>query len=194
VKWIVSASLCACVAVAAGCNANKKTSPTASAIPPLNAAVLNVPAAPSAQYTPPAVKQPVVYDSAQPIAAAPQVAPAPAPAPAALFKPQAQAQPASEMALADYSEPAAAPTIHRATPMIRRSAPAITHTAPAHHTRAKSLASSAHGAKYKIKKGDSLWSIAQSRYGNGNRWKTIARANPKINPNHILAGTTIVLP
>ena len=50
------------------------------------------------------------------------------------------------------------------------------------------------GTKYKIKKGESLWSIAQSRYGNGNKWKAIAAANPQIDPNHVQAGQTIILP
>jgi nucleoid-associated protein YgaU len=50
------------------------------------------------------------------------------------------------------------------------------------------------GTRYKVKKGESLWSIAQARYGNGNRWKTIAAANPTIDPNRIQAGQTIVLP
>jgi 5'-nucleotidase len=45
-----------------------------------------------------------------------------------------------------------------------------------------------------VKRGDSLWSIAQTRYGNGNKWKTIAAANPNINPDRIQAGQTIVLP
>ena len=52
----------------------------------------------------------------------------------------------------------------------------------------------ASGTRYTVRKGDSLWSIAQTRYGNGNRWKTIAAANPSIDPNRIQAGQTIVLP
>ena len=50
------------------------------------------------------------------------------------------------------------------------------------------------GTKYKIKKGESLWSIAQAKYGNGNKWKAIAAANPSVNPNKVQAGQTIVLP
>ena len=55
-------------------------------------------------------------------------------------------------------------------------------------------AKSAGGTKSTIKKGESLWSIAQSHYGNGNKWKSIAAANPKLDPNKIQAGQTIVLP
>lgn len=50
------------------------------------------------------------------------------------------------------------------------------------------------GAKYTIKKGESLWSIAQAKYGNGNKWKAIAAANPKLDPNKVQAGQTITLP
>ena len=52
----------------------------------------------------------------------------------------------------------------------------------------------ASGTRYTIRKGESLWSIAQTRYGNGQKWKTIAAANPSIDPNRIQAGQTIVLP
>ena len=50
------------------------------------------------------------------------------------------------------------------------------------------------GTKYKVKKGDSLWSIAQARYGSGAKWKNIAAANPGMNPDKIQAGQTINLP
>ena len=106
--------------------------------------------------------------------------PAPPPAPAASYTPSAPpqpivydtppaaaAQPVIEESLADASEPAAA-------------APRVSRTAG--------------GTKYKIRKGESLWSIAQARYGNGNKWKTIAAANPSIDPNRVQAGQTIVLP
>ena len=50
------------------------------------------------------------------------------------------------------------------------------------------------GTRYTVKKGESLWSIAQTRYGSGQKWKTIAAANPDIDPDRIQAGQTIVLP
>ena len=50
------------------------------------------------------------------------------------------------------------------------------------------------GTRYKVKKGESLWSIAQAKYGSGAKWKAIAAANPKMDPNKIQAGQTIILP
>lgn len=142
--------------IAAGCTPNKKSdaSMSASAVQP---AVLEVPAAPPATYTPaaappPAAPQPVVYDSPQ------EAAPQSADAVEADNNPDTQARPAA----ASY--------------------------APAHHY------ASVRGTHYKVKKGDSLWAIASAHYGNGNKWKTIAAANPRVNPNHLLVGQTLTLP
>jgi 5'-nucleotidase len=68
------------------------------------------------------------------------------------------------------------------------------HAAPAAGRVRSARAASATGTKYTVKKGESLWTIAQAKYGNGNKWKAIAAANPKIDPNHVRAGQTIVLP
>ena len=159
---LIAASFLTC-AVAAGC-ANKKnsTSQRASAVPPLNQVVANVPASPPSEpapvaapptaYTPPAPPQPVVYDPAA-------------------------EQPVMDEPIADASESVAP----------------VTRARPARKASAKTSAS-ASGTKYKVKKGDSLWSIAQAKYGNGNKWKQIAAANPKINPDRVQAGQTITLP
>jgi 5'-nucleotidase/UDP-sugar diphosphatase len=50
------------------------------------------------------------------------------------------------------------------------------------------------GGKYTVRKGDTLWKIAQSKYGNGNNWQKIASANPGMDPGRIKAGQTIVIP
>src|SRR4051812_37442447 len=159
---MVPAALAACMVVAVvGCNSNKKNTQVAASaagVPPVNQAVLNIPAAPPATYTPPAAQQPVVFD---PPAAAPV------------------AQPAAAVADASDTVATAAPA---PAPRVR--------SAPARRSSAGSsgaIASATSGSKYTIKKGDSLWSIAQSKYGNGNKWKAIAKANPKLDPNHVTA-------
>jgi nucleoid-associated protein YgaU len=47
---------------------------------------------------------------------------------------------------------------------------------------------------YLVKKGDTLKSIAEHHLGSRERWKEIAAANPKLDPNRLAAGTTIHLP
>ena len=50
------------------------------------------------------------------------------------------------------------------------------------------------GGNYTIQKGDTLWSIAQRHYGNGQRWVDILNANPGLNPNKLSVGQSIILP
>lgn len=70
----------------------------------------------------------------------------------------------------------------------------ISAPAPVRTRSSRSTASAAGGTKYKVRKGDTLWKIAQAHYGNGAKWQRIASANPKVDPNHVLAGQTIVIP
>jgi 5'-nucleotidase len=164
---LIAASLLAC-GLASGCgNANKKPAAAKqSAIPPMNQAALDVPAAPLAAtpaapaappvaFNPTPPQQPVVYDPAT-----------------------EQQQPLAEEPVVEATEPAPAP-VTRARP---RKASASVASASAGRTR------------YKVKKGESLWSIAETRYGNGHKWKAIAAANPKIDPDRVQAGQTITLP
>ena len=50
------------------------------------------------------------------------------------------------------------------------------------------------GGNYTVKKGDTLFSIAKTAYGNGNQWQRIASANPGLSPTTLKVGQTIVLP
>lgn len=47
---------------------------------------------------------------------------------------------------------------------------------------------------YKVKAGDSLWSIAVSQLGDGNRWSEIQALNAIKNPNVITVGQTLRIP
>ena len=53
------------------------------------------------------------------------------------------------------------------------------------------------GAKtYRVKRGDTLWSIAEEMYGKGKRWKKIYEANKGTlsNPNKLYAGQILIIP
>jgi len=94
-----------------------------------------------------------------------ELAPVPAPPPASAADP--------------YADPYAPDTIAAAPQPAPEPEPIV--VAPADST-------------YTIAKGDTLWSIAKREYGNGQRWKDIAAANPGINPNKLRVGQQITLP
>src|SRR5438874_13016386 len=50
------------------------------------------------------------------------------------------------------------------------------------------------GGNYTVKKGDTLYSIAKTRYGNGNQYAKIMSANPGLSAEHLKVGQTIVVP
>ena len=50
------------------------------------------------------------------------------------------------------------------------------------------------GGSYTVKKGDTLYSIARQRYGNGKEWSKIASANPGLRPESLKVGQTITVP
>ena len=76
--------------------------------------------------------------------------------------------------------------------------PAVTQTpaaAPAPVAAAPAGgAAAAAGSSYTVKKGDTLFTIAKTAYGNGNQWQRIAQANPGLSPSTLKAGKTIVIP
>jgi hypothetical protein len=47
---------------------------------------------------------------------------------------------------------------------------------------------------YRVRSGDTLWSIAQHQLGDGNRWHEIARLNHLRDPNHLRIGQKLRLP
>lgn len=68
-------------------------------------------------------------------------------------------------------------------------------TATATHRSKPVIASTSAGKTVTVRKGDSLWKLAESALGNGAAWSCIAESNPQItNADHILAGQTLVMP
>jgi 5'-nucleotidase len=45
-----------------------------------------------------------------------------------------------------------------------------------------------------VRKGDTLWSLAEEYLGSGRRWQEIAEANPSVNPNKLLVGMQLKIP
>jgi 5'-nucleotidase len=114
------------------------------------------------------------------------VAPAKEAAPAA---PAIAAAPAAAPAPAATAAATPAPTAPAATPAPAAPAPQ-TAAAPA----APAPAAPAGPTTYVVVKGDSLWKIAESTYGNGEEWRKIAGANTLRNPNVIAIGAELALP
>jgi 5'-nucleotidase/UDP-sugar diphosphatase len=104
--------------------------------------------------------------------------------------------PAAGPALTDVSPPApvhngitpAAPiqTIAYSDPVV---APMddITPSAPAR-------SGSGAGKTYVVRKGDTLWGIAQRSYGDGKQYRKIVAANPTIKGDQLMVGQKIVIP
>jgi 5'-nucleotidase len=69
----------------------------------------------------------------------------------------------------------------------------VTYTPPPLPEPTRHIAPAA-GRSYQVQKGDTLFRIAHTHYGNGNQWSRIASANPGLSPATLKAGTTIVVP
>lgn len=113
---------------------------------------------------------PADYKPAPKADAAPAAPAAPAPAATA----QAPAAPAPAPAAPAGQAPATAPTVVEGQGQT---------TPPA-----------AGPSKYTVVKGDSLWKIAESTYGDGERWTEIAKANSLRHPDLIQVGAELELP
>ncbi|HEX6551993.1 MAG TPA: LysM peptidoglycan-binding domain-containing protein [Ktedonobacteraceae bacterium] len=59
------------------------------------------------------------------------------------------------------------------------------------------MAQATPGTSYTVQSGDSLFSIAQQAYGDGNVWQVIYNANKSVigpDPNHIVPGEVLFIP
>lgn len=50
------------------------------------------------------------------------------------------------------------------------------------------------GRKHTVKAGETLWMIAESQLGSGNRWREITAANPGVNTSSLKVGMVLALP
>jgi nucleoid-associated protein YgaU len=74
-------------------------------------------------------------------------------------------------------------------------APAIVPANPAKRDVVPKVVPSVRPSFVVAKRGDSLWKLAEQHLGHGLRWRDLAVTNPGIvDPNHIMAGSQIVLP
>lgn len=103
--------------------------------------------------------------------------PAPKPAPAAA--------PAAPAPATTAQAPAATPA---------PAAPAPAATAPAAPAPTMAAPAPSGPTKYTVVKGDSLWKIAETTYGDGARWTEISKANALRHPNLIQVGVELELP
>ncbi|MGF9692173.1 5'-nucleotidase C-terminal domain-containing protein [Rhizobium sp. 0TCS1.26] len=115
--------------------------------------------------------------------------PAPKPAPAA---PPAGTTAQAPAAPAPAAPAPAAPA--PATPAPAAPAPAAPAAPAPAATTAAAPAAPAGPKTYTVVKGDSLWKIAETTYGNGEEWTKIAGANTLRNPNIIAIGAELQLP
>jgi 5'-nucleotidase len=124
-----------------------------------------VPPDPSYVYVPASATQPKFV---------PVDVPAQAPVPAPVIARAPLPAPATEAAA-----PATLPPVVTQTPV----APASPAPASGYGSR-----------QYRVIRGDTLFRIAKTHYGDGNRWQQIASANPGLTPASLKAGSTIVVP
>ena len=109
----------------------------------------------------------------------------------------AEAPPAAETKLPDL--PAMSGMIASRPPAIpvqaEPPAPALQAPAPqAPAQKSDATAEKTPARTYTVQRGDSLWKIANRLYGAGDRWKTIADANPGVESKPIHAGDTLIVP
>jgi nucleoid-associated protein YgaU len=74
--------------------------------------------------------------------------------------------------------------------------PVTYDTMPAGTTSGSAYATAggAGAGAYTVKRGDTLYSIARTRYGDGKQWQKIVAANPGLRPEGLKVGQTINIP
>jgi 5'-nucleotidase len=170
-----------CVASAGGCASHKKADKTV----PMDRGVTDVAPTRSRHGLPPDPS----FVSVPASSSQPRFIPVDAQA----TMPAYSATPASTPAHTTAPEPSTMVTATPApaAPLAPAPSPAAVQVAAA---LPASPATSGAGRQYKVQRGDTLFRIAKTHYGDGNRWQQIASANPGVTPATLRAGSTIVVP
>ena len=179
--------------------------PTAPALPALSASIAPQQIVRTWPMTPPRAPRSTVGTTLTVQVAAARMAAAPAASPAA----PAAASPAAPLAASQAAGPAVAPAVTPAAPLAAAARPvAATVHRVAAQTRLRPVAAITHPApaasadrlvpaeRIVVRRGDTLWGIAQARYGKGIDYPAIVRANPGriTRANLIRPGQSLVLP
>ena len=86
------------------------------------------------------------------------------------------------------------PQVAFAAPAPAPTPSALTATPVSMNTPMAASAAPAGSKTYKVKKGDTLFSIAKTQLGSGRDWQKIAAANPGLTPAKLKAGQQIAMP
>lgn len=89
---------------------------------------------------------------------------------------------------------APSPVAYQPAPQPYQAQPVVYDSTPVPAYQPVSQAPAATSGSYTVKKGDTLYSIAKSRYGNGNQYSKIVGANPGLDPSKLKVGQTITIP
>lgn len=132
--------------------------------------------------------------SQPPASTEPAATPAPA-QPSVAEKPAESTVPAPATPPADLTPPST-------TPETKPTPATTTQTPPEPSKPAQSSATTEPAAKpsitagssHTIAQGDTLWDIAEAAYGDGTKWRRIARANPGVQAHRLLVGKALTIP
>jgi len=101
-------------------------------------------------------------------------------------------KPAADANVMDVNTPApSGPSAYTPPPQPVAAQPVTYDTMP---NNGNTGGGSAMSGPYTVKKGDTLYSIARTRYGDGKQWQKITAANPGLRPESLKVGQTIQVP
>jgi 5'-nucleotidase len=101
----------------------------------------------------------------------------------------------SAMDVSPQPEMAATPSYTAAPAQpVYDSAPVVASSVTPSYSSGSGASSEIGGGAYVVKKGDTLYGIARTHYGDGKQWRKIAEANPGLSPSSLKVGQTITLP